>query len=308
MPDYFTEQLLGCEWRGIPFPVTAFRVRLSHDIAQHKRPDQDGARVESTGRNPLVFSAQIPFRNGIRRGPNESWVSGTLYTEGWRRFLDAMADRSKGMLQHPALGRIQCKPVSADSELTAQKRDGEDVTAEWIEFSDDEAASNAILAAGAPVGQAVTEAANLDTILADLAAIKAKDPDYGKISLEEAMRRVAGVVDTVSLMSRKTFGMIDRIGYRLNAIGEAIKSAQDPQNWAAKESINRLRAALHAVKQQALKAQKDTRFYIVPNDTTLASLAPRLSNKVTDLVRLNPALVSAPMVTRSTAVRYFVTI
>lgn len=306
MADYFSTELLGCSWRDIGFPVTAFRVRISQDIAQHKRPDQDGARVESTGRNPLVFSASIPFRNNIAKGQNETW--GTLYPDAWRAFLAAMADRSKGTLQHPSLGRITCKAVSADTEITAQKRDGEDVSAEWIEYSEDEDASNAILAGESPIGGAVLEAIDLDTILADIPAIKAKDPDKSGASFEDTMRGVAGAVDRVSLLSRKTFGLIDRVAYRLNVVGDAIRAAGDPQNWPAKQSIERLRAQLFRIKRAALKAQRDTRIFITPSDVTLASLAPRLKNTVSDLVVLNPTLVAVPTVPQRTPVRYFVTV
>lgn len=302
MPDLFETQLLEVKWRDVAFPITNFRTRLSHDIAEHKRPDQDGARVESTGRNPLVFSASCLFRNGVTRGRNETWSD--LYPANWRSFLVAFADRTKGTLQHPSLGKIACKPVTLESELSAQRRDGEDVSAEWIEYSEDEATANGILSSAAITGLSQL-GRTLDSYLGGKPEIKKADPDDGKMSLEDALKSVTAIVDTASLLSKRAFGVIDRIAYRLDRIAFAITSLQDPTNWPAKESIARLRAALERTKRAALKAQGDTKFYVTPAPMTLAILAPKFKNSVNDLVRLNPHLVSAPELPKNTIVRYY---
>ena len=60
------EELIGPAWRGVPFPLVHMDTAGSTDMVEHKRPDQDGWHVESTGANNLVVSASIPFRNNIR--------------------------------------------------------------------------------------------------------------------------------------------------------------------------------------------------------------------------------------------------
>ncbi len=302
MNDYFETELLECSVRGLSFPSTTWRTRIVQSIARHQRPDQDGSRVEATGRESLVFSTSIPFRTNLARGKNESWTA--LYPTTWRQFLKEMSDRSSGILQHPSLGRILVKPMSCESHLDSSRRDGEDVNAEWIEFSEDEDASNAILGAESPIGGAIGDAADLDSYLSQT-NFGGFDPGSDEVSLEDAMRSVAAVVDTASLLSRQQYGIIDRVAYRIDSIEEAIRESGDPQNWPAKESCQRLRASLMALKAQALTSQKDVRIYITPAATSLSMVAKKFGNTMNDAIRLNPDLVSSLVIPEQTVVRYF---
>lgn len=303
MPDFFASQLLECKFRGNGFPCTSFRVRIQQSIVTHARPDQDGARIESTGRNPLVFTATIPWLNNLARGPNETW--GTPYPDGHRQFLADIADRSAGLLQHPSLGLVKVKTVNAESLLEATRRDGEMVTAEWIEHSDDEEASNSFLSGTSGISGAILNAVDLDERLAPT-KLKKLDPDKS-ISFEEALRKVASVSDTASLLSRKAFGQIDRIMYRLNVIRDGIASQRDPQNWPAKEALSKLRASIQAMKTKAAKTQKDTRWYVTPAPTTAGNLAAKFRNSVGDIIRLNPELCASPEIGARVPVKYYVT-
>lgn len=302
MADLFETELLECSFRGVGFPISSLRVHIKQSTVIHAKPDQDGARIESTGRDPLTFDAQIPFYNSLSKGRNETWV--TPYPDGHRLFLFLMSDRSAGALVHPSIGTIRVKPVSCETVLDAQRRDGEMVSASWIEHTDDEEKSNAVLGQASPISVATRNAIDLDTRLSTHIARKA-DPDAGKIGFEEAMRRVAGVFDTASLLSKRAFGIIGRIVYRIDAIAASVVALQNPQNWELKQSLARLRSAVLDVKKSALAAQKDVRHFIVPAPTTLANLASKLRNKAGDMIALNPTLVSVPQVPARTVVRYY---
>ena len=52
-------------------------------------------------------------------------------------FLVAFTTRTSGILQHPELGEIRCKPDKAEFKWSANTRDGVDVSASWIESLDD---------------------------------------------------------------------------------------------------------------------------------------------------------------------------
>ncbi len=302
MADFFETELLECSFRGIGFPVTSLRVHIKQSTSVHAKPDQDGARIESTGRDPITFDAQIPFYNSLSKGKNETW--GTPYPDGHRAFLSAMADRSAGNFQHPSLGLIVVKPVSCETALDASRRDGETVSASWIEHSLSEDASNAVLGQASPISVATLNAIDLDTRL-DNTQFGGFDPDAGGLSFEESMRRIAGVVDTASLLSRRAFGMIGRVVYRVDAIAFAVVSLQNNQNWELKQALARLRSSVLDVKRATLAAQKDVRIFIAPGPTTLANLAAKLRNKVGDMIALNPQLVSSPQVPARTVVRYY---
>lgn len=302
MPDFFESELLEAKFRDVTFPTSDFQVKIQQSIAQHARADQDGARIESTGRDPLVFSATIPFRNTVTRGRNETW--GTLYPDAHRAFLSAMSDRSTGTLVHPSIGPVLVKAVSCSTSLTGSKRDGEDVTAEWIEYSEDEDASNAILSSNSPIGIATINAIDLDSGIDEL-NLGGFDPDGGLPSFEESMRTITGAIDTASLIARKVFGVIDRVIYRIDAIDFSLREAANPQLWPVRQNIFRLRAAMLDLRARASFESSDVSLYIVPAPTTLANLASRFDNKVSDMLQLNPGLSARPSVTRGTVVRYY---
>jgi hypothetical protein len=305
MPDLFSSQLLECQWRGISFPCTSFRVRITQSTVQHAQPDRDGARIESTGRNPLAFSASVPMFNCLSKGPNETW--GTPYPDTHRKIVAAMADRTSGTLQHPSLGLVLCKAVSCESTLEAGRRDGEMLSLEWIETRDEDDVLGNVIGEDSPIGAATRNAIDLDNRISQT-NFGGFDPDGNKISFEEAMRRVAGVADTASLLSRRAFGQIDRILYRIEAIRTAVVASGDPQNWPMKESLMKLRSAIQQLKKKAAATQKDTRFYVVPAPTTAGNIAAQLNNAVGDIIRLNPFLCAAPQVDARTVIRYYVTV
>lgn len=302
MSDFFERELLESKFRDVAFPSADMQIAISQDIAMHKRPDQDGARVEATGREPLTFTATIHFRNSIARGRNETW--GTLYPDAWKAFLAAMSDRSSGTLVHPSFGYVLVKPVKCTTTLTGGKRDGEDVSAEWVEFSEDQDASNAIFAAASPIGTAVLNAIDLDEQVA-LLNLGGFDPDGGVPTFEDAMSTITAAIDTASLVGRKFLGLIDRIAYRCDRIELSIRSAADPQMWPARQAIIRLRAALLDLKAATVAKQKDVRFYVVPAPTTVGALAGKLQSTVSDLVKLNPFLARRAQIERAEVVRYY---
>lgn len=301
MSDIFTVSLLEAKFRDVSFPITDFRIQITHDIAQHKRPDQDGARVESTGRNPLMFSASIPFTVGLARGVTENWPD--LYPAHHRRFLAAMADRSTGVLVCPSFGAVKVKPVSCSTSISSIARGGETVAAEWMEYSEIEDESQALFTNASPLNAALDEAKTLDDAL-EGASLKDLDPDP-KSSLLDAMNFVAAVFDTATLLAKRAVAVIDRITYRLNRIHESITGLMDPQLWDVKQSILRMRDALIRLKMLGSGVTKDVSLYVVPEPTTVGNLAARLQTTVTLLIELNPNIVRLPIVDRRTVVRYY---
>jgi len=301
MAEFFRVALLEAKFRDVSFPVTDFRIQISHDIAQHKRPDQDGARVESTGRNPMTFSASIPFYRGIATNVTENWPE--LYPAHHRAFLSSMADRTAGVLSCPSFGDIIVKPVSCTSNLRADARSGEDVSAEWIEAPQDDIAARAAFAMPSPLNAALEAASTLNDP-AITPALKKVDPD-DRISIFEAMTKIAAVMDQSRLFIQQNVAMIDRLTYRLNVIHESTSSLMDPQLWTVKEPVNRLRDALYRLKLLGAGVTKDVSIYIVPAQTTVANLASDLKTEVRWLLELNPRITSVFFVEKGTFIRYY---
>lgn len=299
------DELLPCSFRGVIFPCSHIKVHVTHDNVQHKHPDQDGARVEDTGLNPVTFEASIPFYNNVAPGKSEKWDN--LFPTQHDALMNAMKSTASGVFQHPSFGQFIVKPASFDTSLDAARQDGATVNASWIETIEVDPVLGASITAASPLALGIQNAVDLDSRLAQT-NLGGFDPDDGKISFEECLRRVSASVDKASLISRKQFGIIDRVIYRVNTIKRAVVASNDPQNWELKESLGRLLSSTVALKHSASSGQKDVRIYIAPRESSLVSIGKRFGNTVSDMIRLNPGLANAPTVQANTVVRYYVTI
>lgn len=103
-PDQLSH-LLEVKIGGIPFPCTHFTENSSQDLAIHKFPNLDSARVENTGRNPSVYTCRGIFTNNIYPSGKESWKQGDLFPRAFELVLNVLYDSSTyQILQHPFLG------------------------------------------------------------------------------------------------------------------------------------------------------------------------------------------------------------
>lgn len=304
-PDLFA-QLIPASWRGVVFQTTQVSHVITHDMAQHKRPHRDGARVESTGRNPQMFSWRCVFFNTVSATDSERNDSEAAFPTRYVKFLGAMADRSQGILAHPLFGDIKCKPVSMSTVLAANVRDGAYVDAEWIEDTDSEEESGKILSKQSAIAEATALAADLDSYVAGNPIIRDPgDPFKAGVSLEDSMFAIKGVFDKVSLISKRIGGKIDALKYRVDSIGDSISSVKSPQLWPAKQTAKRMSAALSRILFEARQREQSLSRYIVPNDSTVGGLAGRVRSTTSQLIALNPDLASSTIVKRGTVVRYY---
>jgi len=314
------EQLLPCTWRGIHFPTSTIKVSLSQDVTEHKYWGKDGADVESTGRAPLEIDAVLPLYNGIAPGKGEKW--GVLYPTTFRQLLDAFSDKSKGVLQHPELGEITCKPVSFDFAHDAQRRDGVEVTVKWVEtFENDEGFNTA--AKDSPINVADLAALNLDSSRADLKLLvpDAALPEEDFVSL---MNKVTGFVDSVTTFAQVIGNKPNQVLYRLEQLQNSVERAKNALTWPIIDTIERAKDALHDIKEATSTThtlvgtgpvdgsgspavgRKIARF-LTPNNMTASSIQASLPNANTldELMQLNPVLVSKTEIGVGIVIRYY---
>lgn len=295
---------------------------LSHDQADHRFWGFDGAYIEATGRAPLVFTASIPFRNGIVPGKKEKW--GVLYPTTYREFLRATADRGTGTLVHPEFGLITCKVRNVETIWDANRRDGCDVEATWVETIERDENQ---LTTDSTVTSAELAARDLDTHLQDLSHLDPplpSQPTY-QPDFEESMRRIAAVGDQISLLQQRQAGKIDSIIYRVNEVGNSLdraattsrntvksiidgdstQSGRSALSWPMRDAINRMKAGLIEAKKKLLEDGRPIVFYRVPSAATLASVSISAGANLSEMISLNPSLVRSPIVPIGTIVRYY---
>lgn len=295
------QQLLPISWRGIGFPIASLTTEFDHDLAPHKSPDVDGARLEGTGRNVLVLSGHCIFRNGIFPGPNEDWTPGKLYPDAYRAFMQACADRTTGDLVHPSLGTLRCKIKSFKSSLTATARDGEDVDVTWMVTNEEDVED--ALTGPSPLSSAISSATSLDLNLPAVAKANGlPDDTFGTFS--DLLNSITAVSDSAQLLSKKMGASIDRQIARVQDLQEALSGLKGVAKANAVRDATRLESALYTVKETLLVSMQ-VHVFEAPKLTTLAALTGPLGTKITDLIKLNPDLVKLPMVPAQTAVRFY---
>ncbi len=303
MTDLFS-QLLPMSWRGIEFPTANFRVSLNHDLVEHKFVNRDGAHVEATGREPLVFTARALFRNGIRKGKNEKWEAG-LYPDGWKRFMVAAADRTTGILQHPELGHISCKLKSAEVAWNAEVRDGVDVDITWVESTDEGLEVLDAITSDSPITDVMVASKDLDASLSftrDPTPEELKVP--GEPSFEDMINDIQSITDQASLLNRRVSGKIEAAQYRATLLVDSVSKAADPKQWPMKQAAIRVVTGMQDVSKRLLVKSAPV-IFTTPREMTVGSISLAVQRPIDELINLNPSLVRRPTVRAGTKVRHY---
>ena len=301
-PDVL-QQLLGAEWRGIPFPMGHMDTALSNDLVQHKRPDQVGYHVECTGTNNLIVTATIPFRNNIRPAPSEKWFGRVLYPELYRAFFSACADGSTGPFVHPELGQLNVKCRHMRSRFDSSRRDGIDVDVEWEQSLDDGEFIGAI-SQPSPVAVATSLATQLDEQVSELVP-PPPEMQEDPISFEEMMRSLQAIPDTATLLSHQVAGMFNRITAKIDRLEDAMARFNTVRYWPIVDAIEHMRATVFDMQRKFAVDEKVIREYLVLSPLTLTAIAQILKQNIDDMIRLNRNLIEDPVIDRGTRVKYY---
>lgn len=322
MSDDVIKKLRALKWKGKEYPAARLGLRIRHDIAQHKYPGKDGAKLEATGRAPLELSATIPFRTGIEPGPKERW-SQPLYPDAFREFLVQCGERTTGTLAHPELGDITCKLESAELEWEPTNRDGVDVRVTWVESVEDEDTFSTSLTKVSPAVALDYEAANADAQLtAAIAALQAKNATVEAATRDELegfrdgrmdpytfgdfARALKSPIDQANLSSQKFAGAVDAIAYRAAELSDSLERAGSPAvMWPLQDAADRLGdAAIDAKNALSAQGKPVIATYTTTKEMTLDDVARIVGADFSEVLKLNGKLVAFPSVPANTVVRY----
>ena len=221
--------LLETKFDGIAFPTTSFKESGSHDLAIHKYPNLDVARLENTGRNSSVYSLRAIFTNNIYPSQNESWTQGLLFPTTFNKVLASLYDTNtpiKTMI-HPYLGSINVMVQSWNYEFTGDHvRDGAYIDIIFMETQTFTNITQSIVPAFSPMASLTQSAGALDALLAP-----AKYPvaPHG-LSLSGFFSAVAGTIRNAMAIPGQIINSINapisQIGIGLNQIASATQFYQ----------------------------------------------------------------------------------
>jgi prophage DNA circulation protein len=308
------------QWKSVAFPAASFRVRLRQDLAEHKYSEKDGAEMEPVGRAPLEFSARIPFLNGTFPAKQETWPFGQLYPGQLTAFINACADKSKGTLQHPFFGYITCVLHEMDAEWSGATQDGVWVSATWIETFDATNDTAALRLRVSPVSQAIGAAQDLDAALTLVQPPLPTLPVFAP-TFTDAMRSIQGAFDTATILSQSVAGTINNVGYRVNAVLDAINRVGDQfdpngttnnsairnvMNGPTRDACDRLRVACIQLRNKIANTGQDVALYVTGAPMSLPLVGGILNVPMADLIRLNgPSVVQDVELPTGTSIRYY---
>lgn len=314
------EQFLECSWRGISFPTQSVDTEITHDLAVHKKADRDGGNVEATGRNPTVYSVKAIFLNTIVPGPMETWSN--LFPDTYNLFIEAVEDRSTGDFVHPFHGLRRCKVVKMSESFAAQSRGGPTVTVQFMETDEGGDAIPLGVTSNVPLLKAA--ALDLDTYLTQLNPSPSTGLDeLGFDSFSDFADSLSSAVGSVELFQNKIASKINGVVNSVNKIGNTIDKAatltttnpitqavENTQQLGAGivkiiDASNRLTAALLGIQNNPFPITKVIKFYVVPKDTTLTSIARRTRNSISDLVKLNSGILKNLIIPQDSVVKYY---
>lgn len=301
------------------FPVVNIKTNISHDLAVHKYPDLDAARVENVGRNPIEVTAAAIFVNTITPGPKEQWIAGTLYPNVYQKVLQAALSRLTGNLQHPFIGTFTAKLVSADSIIDADFRGGEVLQLHFIETINQ---NNILTTIQSTTPQVTAAASTLDNQLQSLSPFQlAQLSTYGfDPTIMAAILQSIGIATTASLLFTNLATAIQTgnlpiptqltmlaLGIQQsNLLIQSLQSIND-NSYANIFNASWVNLATLQYYQQLLNTNniKNVLIYNTIKPSSLSTIASILNSSLSDLITLNPNLLIYPTVPQGLSVKYY---
>lgn len=292
----------------ISFPVLQFHSSLKHAHAQHAYYNRSGDYIEPTGRASREFSVQALFSNWIEPAANEKFKFGNLYPYTFMQLQNKIAANPSGVLLHPNLGNLNVVCTQMDDTLSGSALSGPEIQFTFLETIDPDNVDS-----GEPTGALKTAIYDLDFELQHRKPNLKLPKDTENFNFIDAIDSITGVIDNSVMRINQQLSVIDRTSMHLNRLSNSVQNAKDFRNTALQTTINKMQALLNQVKTEtAKKFQKQVRVYTTTQDTTFAALRNMLGdetglNSVGDLVKLNPALITNPIIPAHTKIRYYIT-
>lgn len=287
-------KLLRIEWRGVGLFATGYSFAFDQQHIAHTYPDRDAGFIEATGRNPATYSFSLLFRNGNALAPEEQ------YPLTWRKFIVACLDRSTGTLLHPELGPIKVKCRSQQTQWDGTKRDGVDVSAEFVETSDTEDELAALLKRSAAY-DAEYEAQFLDDNVKDVKP--APDvPSTLAPSLLDSMKQLTGTIAMAKASVGNVAASIEAYANAVDDLAEQINDLNNPAYAPILESLRRLHGAVIDLGLPDKAAARPVTSVTVKRDAPVAAVASAFANKLEDFLALNPSAASRTSLAAGTPV------
>lgn len=297
-------------WRGIKYPITEWDFGFSQDSEKHRYLFRDEELIESLGTTSPTYRHSIPFREDIVRGPFEN-----LFTRVWPQFRAACLDRTKGILDDPFDGPVQVKVATLQATGDPDRRDGIDVTVEYIIAPDEDFDRQDV---GSEISNLTAirglkdffsrPALTTSQATKDALAAFNKDSGTGRLNPLDA---ATGAINQVEAAGNKIAASFGDVAFRAGKLDDAIRRNADPKDSPLRANARAMQLAALDLQKRALGGSfarnRKVRVYTTLSPIGKVALAAKLGMSVADLIKLNPSIARMPQVSTGTQVAYFVT-
>lgn len=225
----------------VSFPVEECTVNFSQDIVQHKRPNVPGARVESTGFNPIIFKVKAPFLFGLQRGKGETWSN--LYPETFSKVFSILTDKVSPVLifTHPTMGQFTVKPQSGSTTVSSNIRNGQILEFELVQANEDKINVSDITDI-VPFGQAQVAATLFDSAIVLLNP--APPSSITSISLTKLLQDIRGAIDSASLFINQVTNLVNHAINQIKMIEDALLRLKTAATAGLLTQLKRIKAGV----------------------------------------------------------------
>lgn len=274
----------------VSFPIEECTVSFSQDVVQHKRPNVPGARVESTGFNPIIFKVKAIFLFAMQRGKGETWAD--LYPSAFNKVFSMLTDKTAPVMtfNHPTMGQFTVKPQSGSTNVSGQMRNGQVIEFELIQANEDTASTSNVTASTA-FGTAQTAATLFDSTVTLLTP---PPPDnVTKLNLTQLLQQITGIIGSTTLLINNADSLINNAIAQIKSAEDALDRLETAATSGLKMQLQRVKDGLHSLQNNkstvTLRIPASGRVPAVP----LASPPPGITPPSTPLL-INPPNVVPP--------------
>ena len=311
----------------ISFPIEECNVTFSQDVVQHKKPNVPGARVESTGFNPIVFKVKAFFLYGLQRGNGETWDN--LYPETFFKVWGILTDQVAPVLTftHPTMGQFTVKPQNGHTNTTANIRNGQIIEFDLIQANEDD---SAVVIAPVAFGTAEAAATIFDNTIINL--VPAPPKNILAISLTQLLQTVRGAIDSSTLLINQVTNAVNNAIYQINQVEQALLRLDTAATSNLLTQLKRVKSGIYSLVNNqststpnaatlaaAIQSNQATvssnsvagatsagnlGVFVVEMPMTLANVALLTHNSIDQLINLNPAIAKTPTIRVGTQIVY----
>jgi hypothetical protein len=286
--------LPGLSWRDILVPARHGTARFASGEAEHRYIYRDKQLIEATGLENWVFSYDIPFREGVAKGPYKH-----LFTDTLAKFLTACRDRTTGDLVDPVLGPFRAKCTSWSHDIDTALRDGVDVKVDFKYAPDDDATDEPVTI---NIHTATDESGALDKAVSKVnwGQEESPEPTIDPFLLADSLERMA------EFEAGKFGAAMAGAAAKIDKTIAALDRLQDPMAWPVRQSAIRLKDAAVQLAMKVGSPGKKIGQVTLGAASTISALASQFGMTVGAFLALNPMLAMTPAVPPGTTVYFYV--